>query len=459
MENKLSPFGNVCGVRLAGTMQDNGRVIQLSVSLLCDAGLNVVHVPVDSASRDKLIEWGGSGDMGYESRHSNGGDATGTAGNVKVSVSYFHDVDSRSLLASLVVTFDPHGWVRLADVTILLERSETTDLRIPRDIAEERLLTLTMSNDNIESIYGRRLPPGKRDEILRFHNKFEKRHRPNRQEEEEEGKGTEAKKKQCVEFNTFSKQRAIALQEEAALVASLSSEWEWPLKQFIRGILGDSGRVTQIIRQWHTRLIPVQGETSSDVFANFIETLLFAEKTLQLTETHLYLFNPCVAPSLGIAISSLTTQEQIFCNRLYVNRARLFARINEQKKDLGVSQYKLSNFRLDVPVVSVSFCPRFIVHQFAIDCLDCTFRAQRPIVLLTLISAVGRVYVKHPKDPFMTRLKIALEKPSIQTAVDEVAMFVRVGLNVDKPSYEPVILLQKDGYPRDGRATPYRLTA
>ncbi len=466
-------------------MQDTGRVVQLAVYLVSDAGLTVRHVVPNATSKGRAIDWGGMGDMTYQMRLEEDGIV-----EVIVLVSYFHDVDERTLMTSIVVHFVPHGWVKLKDVTIPLDRdAEATQLDIPGDIVEEKLNTTPRSNDNIESIYGKRLD--NRDSILRFHNRFDrpkatttvKRQRLEEPDKEDEGVSSPVGPTLPTlpdEFNSFTRQRELEARQEQEWAAKLAEEWEWPLKKFIGGLFGNPERVREIVRLWHRRLIPVatttttttlppggkdvisEGSTPIHIFFAFMNSLLHAARMLELTETHLYLFNPATAPTLGIARTWLTTDEQIFCNRLFVNRAHLFQRRHESDPSSSASnrQYRLYKFRLDQLVVQTSFCPRFIVHQFALDCADCAVRSCRPIVLLTFIAAAGRLYVKDPRDPFVARLKIALEKPSIQTAIAEMGMFVRIGLSPEAiPHYEPVIFLKKNGHPGgNGQCTPFRLT-
>ncbi len=480
MENKSSPFGNVCGIHLRGTMQDNGRTVQLSVYLISDAGLTERHVAPQQKGQGIL--WGEMGDVTYQMRLEESG-----VSEVIVLLSYLHDVEERTLMSSVVVHFVPHGWVKLKDVSVPLNReAPTTELQIPGDITEEKLNTTPRSNDNIESIYGLRL--ANRDTVLKYHNHFEKRPRHDAKvsvEDDDDDEETHGAKKIKPtptlvavlpslphDFSSFARQRELSAERELKYAKDVAVEWEQPLRDFFKGILADPFRVRDLVRMWHSRLIPIATTTISGangvgvvvdpdrtspvrIFHVFMNSLLYAEKMLELTETHLYLFNPAIAPSLGIALSWLTTDEQIFCNRIYVHRARLFQRRHEP----DASRYRLSRFWLDKLVVETAFCTRFVVYQFALDCIDCTLRARRPIVLLTLISAAGRLYVENPRDPFVARLKMALEKPSIKSAVEEMGMFVRIGLSGGcEPDYEPAVWQRGKGDNGHRVATtPYRL--
>jgi len=56
------------------------------------------------------------------------------------------------------------------------------------------------------------------------------------------------------------------------------------------------------------------------------------------------------------------------------------------------------------------------------------------MLILTLISAVGRIYVKNKKDPFIARLMMAVEKRTILDDVRHMGMFIVIGDS--KPEYE-----------------------
>jgi hypothetical protein len=135
----------------------------------------------------------------------------------------------------------------------------------------------------------------------------------------------------------------------------------------------DSGRV-----QVHP---PYEGANSSHVFANFIDGLLRAQCQLTVTDTHVRFFADA---ALAIPVGWLTTEEHIFVNKLFVARNELFGQV---ACGYG-SSYSLTRFRLDA-VVREAICTRFIVHQFALDCVEVGIETRRPALILTLVAAVG----------------------------------------------------------------------
>ena len=455
MDNK-SPFGNVCGLRVVGSANPVSRVVQLAIYLLTDSGLNIKHVTPNAVHAGKVIEWGGTGDMCYSARMDDGS-------IVDVSLAYMHDEANVCLLVSFVVTFNPHGWITLPDHVVSLDRIETLEFGIPQDIVEEHLSAVKavpLNTVNLENVYGQRLSAESRDTILARSTTF----RPRKRERLDNAATADFHMVSIEEYNSLSRQRELQHAADERTAESLRPLWEADLRAFISGLLGNSARTRDLIHRWHARVPPpALKAVPSRSFSAFIEGLLFSEFALVLTDAHIQFFSD---PELAIPLTWLTTSEKIFCNRLYVNRSTLFMSITTGGQYDVTRQYSLSRFRLDkLVVVSSSFCPRFIVHQFAMDCIEYALRRKRPAVLLTLISAVGQCYARRPRDVFLMRLKLALEKPSFSTAVAEMGMFVRIGLAPSaKPEYE---IERNDNNNNNNRgnnyaynraqSTPYRL--
>lgn len=189
-----------------------------------------------------------------------------------------------------------------------------------------------------------------------------------------------------------------------------------------------------------------------------MHALLHSQISLSLTDTALFLFsNSSVvdADALSVPYSWMTTEEQAFCYRLYVNRNDLFADaadFNRSSECVTASvatagatttttavgtdapgnkivSYQLRRFVLDDAVVKNAICGRYIVQQFVLDCIEYGMSSPRRVhIFLSVLSAVGRLYVgSKMKDIFLLNLKIALEQVSVWDAVNELGLLVNIG--------------------------------
>lgn len=262
------------------------------------------------------------------------------------------------------------------------------------------------------------------------------------------------------QFRTIARERQLADEAEKSKSDALLDAWEDPVRDFISRLFNKSSRTRNIIQRWHGR--------RSIPFDAFIETVLKNRFSLSLTDTALYIFDITTdAEGLSIPYTWLTTVEQTFCYRLYVNRYALFADVTDYNRNKDNMQYRLRRFRLDASVVSRAMCGEFIVQQFALDCIEYGLSAPHRIhVFLALLSAVGKAHVGAAhKNPFLLHLKMALEKPSIWSAVNEMAIFVKIGVSADAiPLYnvsKEDIVVESPGTrayrPLPSLSTPYRL--
>lgn len=147
-----SPFGNVCGLNVSGTIHD-GDTVKLLLQVKCDAGFNTVNaIPKGKKTLSKKrletfsyiykkdgvntpIAWQGSGKLNY----------VVPAHNVEISVGYVHSrANHLKIRLAIVVFFNPHGWVRLPDAVLELQGyAYPLTFDIPRDVTEENLVEAT----------------------------------------------------------------------------------------------------------------------------------------------------------------------------------------------------------------------------------------------------------------------------------------------------------------------------
>lgn len=215
-------------------------------------------------------------------------------------------------------------------------------------------------------------------------------------------------------------------------------------------------------RRWHNRrLLP---------FDEFIATLLSAKLGLCLTDTALFVFCGGLDNNneLSVPYTWMTTEEQSFCYRLYVQRTTLFGNVTDfnthrnQSEHTHQQRYRLCGFLLDEAVVQRAICKRFIVQQFALDCIEYGMsHPSRIHILIALISAVGkRLVAVKGRDEFLLNLKIALEQHNMWSAVNELPVVVKIGTSADAlPVYHisKEDLLGFNGNGDNPQSTPYRL--
>jgi hypothetical protein len=232
------------------------------------------------------------------------------------------------------------------------------------------------------------------------------------------------------EYSTFMEQKAKRELEEARIIKEeLMPIWHDSVRAFVMGMFRNVERVRQIIRQWHVRPIFAR-ENVCELLAAFMNAVLTSPVQLKITDTHLHVF---LEPALGIPVTWLTTDERISLHKLVVNRTTLFRRATT---GIG-SQYMLSDFRLDAVLIE-AICPRFIVHQFVVDCVECALVTgrERPTLLLTVISAVGLCWRNNKRDPFLCRLLSAVQKRTVLHDVRQVGLFVKIGDEMPEYMYD-----------------------
>lgn len=464
MDN-TSPFGEVSGLSVKGTVQRSEMKVILAVTLDTDDGLNSLHMKLAVDSPHSAVEWDGVGSLRYTARLASGN-------GVDVVLTYVHCAEDNTLSLAPVMHFNPHGWIKLNSDTVMQLDHSVYSYRIPHDIVEEHLLRHTASSlaklVDIESVYGLTLAD-KRDPTRYSQLPFiAKRRRPAPSQaflrefnkaggggDDNDDNGT-SKIPRLEDYSTFVEEKVRREKEERALVENvLEPAWEEEVLQGIRAIFKNRRRVRELVRHWHAHP-SMTGELPSRTFEQFITRLLGTSCRLEMTESFVCFFSD---PALNVPRAWLTMSELVFVNKLFVARKDLFGSVKHGYAD----SYKLSHFRLN-HLVKKAICTRFIVQQFCLDCIEYSLRMQEPILILTLIGAVGAAYVKNKRDPFLTRLVISVEKKTILEDVGQMGMFVAIGDSA--PEYEfntPRMRrrLQQQGEGNTGLpripSTPYRL--
>lgn len=492
MENK-SPFGTVCGLKLSGAATSSSsltanKVIQLSVKIVSDAGLNVSAIQPSANGCNNTYEWGGVGNVCYSD----------VGARIDVSIAYMHSLDTETLDVSITMTFKPHGWIKFRETCIQLDRVTEVSLGIPVDVIDEKLsATMAIPRPqlrSVESVYGKRLTDKRlRDQYGRsvvpssssaaaaggrmIPNAHDKRiaelegrdamlvmmeRRQKMAKLSNEGEDVDE-----VIYNTLAVQRSLEMAKEAQRCEQVTATWKSHVTAFVVCLVGggDARRTRQLIGRWHQRA-PLDESTPTRIMSVFMDLLLHSRPSLALTDTHLYLFADQTGGGypepLSISLTALTTAEQLFCTKLYIHRDALFSSITLGA--YGNKRYRLSGFRLDASVVAKCVCPRFVLQQMAIDCAHYGIQRKRPEVLLTFIAAVGELCVKYPKNKMLLRLKIALEQPSIERSLEEIGLFVKIGHSAVSPEYETNVIeiMDTNGGGKRPRTismrTPFRLS-
>jgi hypothetical protein len=433
--NTNSPFGGVSGLTVKGTELRNESVVKLAVSLEIDEGVNRINTrPVDG---NKFVQWDGVGTVAFT--------ATLPSGNtVEVVFAYAHMSSDTAVHLSTTIHFNPHGYVTLPDTTLQLDR-DAFIFHIPHDVVSEQFSRLAVANDHIEAIYGKRIgspPPSQK--------KFNYAAMASARRPAAVVAVTKRPRNGSfvVELDAFSsfmeekRKRELADKKHADEV--LEPKWGDEILEGARRIFRSPLRVRQLIRQWHVHP-PHEGKTPSEVFAKFMEALLKAQCQLQVTDTHVRFFSDA---ALAIPVGWLTTEEHIWVNKLFVARTELFAQVTS---GFG-SSYLLSRFRLDA-VLKTAICTRYIVHQFALDCVESGLSLQRPRLITTLVAATGLCYVRNKRDPFLARLVSCTEQPTVYQEIQQMGMFVKIGDSDPEYDYSPPSRhngLRQSGYLMNG---------
>lgn len=487
-----SPFGRVTGLEVRGTIE-TGQVetVKLIVELKSDSGLNSAYATIKPGGRSS-VAWQGAGTLDY----------TVNTHNVDISVGYVHSrVDKHKIRLSIVLDFKPHGWVRLPETVLQLAgHNFPISFLIPQDVTEENLISaakFTGICTDVERAYGKRLPDECRELVAKNTRKPEIRPTvADLRRSAETGVdpmvyAIERKRQRLDEYstgsnvNSFSKQRLVAEKESHARITRLLDEWEMPVKEFLRRIFCSATRFRCIVQKWHNRrAIP---------FDAFIKALLHTRYALALTDTALHLFENSMVETdaLSIPYTWMTTDEQTFCYRLYVNRMSLFADaadFNRSTEALPSSvatlasfaattasaatgkgkgngqpaSYRLRRFLLDEYVVIPTLCGRFMVQQFVLDCIEYGLSSwHRFHVFVAVLSAVGKLHAAAGQnDAFLLNLKMAMERLSAWDAVNELGLLVSIAGSspVYKVSREDIGLVSdKNAKQLPVISTPYRL--
>jgi hypothetical protein len=220
--------------------------------------------------------------------------------------------------------------------------------------------------------------------------------------------------------------------KEARLVEEhLEPAWCERLTALVASLLRHAQRTRQILRKWHAYPM-FANKKPCETYALFIETLLASPCQLRITQSALHLFRD---PVLAIPLSWLTTEERIILTDMVVSRKDLFRHVSQSTQNRA--QYVCSGFRLD-PMLARLVCPRFVVHQFVMDCVEraTLVGRERPTLLLTMVEAAGLCHVHNKRDPFLFFLKLALERRSVVRDVAQLPLYVRIGDAVPAYAYQ-----------------------
>jgi hypothetical protein len=429
--NTNSPFGGVSGLSVTGTELRTEVAVKLAVALEIDEGVNRVNMkPTDN----KFVQWDGVGTVTYS--------ATLPSGTIVDAVfSYAHLLDDGTIHLSTTIHFNPHGYVTLPDTTLSLNRVPFL-FRIPYDVVEEqfawngaRATAMSMDANRLEVIYGKRISGSSSPQTTLNYQALAVARGQKRARQFPAATTSAATITTDVvaldKFGSFlDEKRKLEAADKKHAEEVLMPKWGDEILAWVRKIFRTPSRVRQLVRQWQVHP-PHEGKNSSDIFARFIEAILRTTGQLQITDTHVRFF---ADSALAIPVSWLTTEEHIWINKLFVARTELFGQV---VCGFG-SSYMLARFRLD-GVIKAAICQRFIVHQFALDCIEHGIQAMRPLLVLTLVSAVGACYVRNKRDIFLARLVSAVEQPSIHEDVQQMGMFVKIGDSDPEYDFAPVV--------------------
>ena len=419
--NTNSPFGGVSGLSVKGTELRNESLVKLAVSLEIDEGVNRVNM---KSSDNKFVQWDGVGTVAYV--------ATLPSGNtVEAVFSYAHLLNDNAVHLSTTLHFNPFGYVTLPDMVLQLDRDPHM-FKIPHDVIDEQFSRGVSSSSrgggggegdlNIEAIYGKRIASPPRQFNYMAMASVGRRRPPPPPQQPKRARNGVAEEPQLIPLDAFGsfleEKRRREIADKKHFDEVLEPKWGDEIAEGARKIFRSPMRVRQLVRQWQVHP-PHEGKNSSEVFAKFMEAILKAQCQLQITDTHVRFFSD---PALAIPVAWLTTEEHIWINKLFVARVELFAQVT---CGFG-SSYLLSRFRLD-SVLRTAICTRYIVHQFALDCIEIGIHGVRPRLISTLSSAVGICYVRNKRDPFLARLVSCVEQPTVHQDVQQMGMFVKIG--------------------------------
>jgi len=409
--------------------------VHLVAQLETDQGVNHVFMHVNPGSPHPCVTWDGFGSIVFGATISNGS-------TVRVTIGYSHDSEDQSVFMSVVMHFEPHGHVKLPDITLHLEDggggvSGTYLYKIPQDITEEHLLRKSSINGqyaDLERLYGLPLEEdnGKKMKVV-----TDMLHPMHTRQRHSIATGTGSIPNTIIkapvaleDFSTFMQEKELAEKEEQRVIHDvLMPKWKYQILRCLKGIFRDPNRVVTLVRHWHERA-PYERANSTQVFAAFIEAVLTSKMDLRLTASHVHVF---VDTALAIPCSVLTTNELIFINKLYVDRKELFASVHQGFN----GQYMCKRFRLN-SLLEEAICRRYIVQQFALDCVTHTLKTRNPMLALTMCAAAGQCHINNKKDLFLLRLKIAMsKKENIVENLNCMGMFVSIA------GSEPEYVLRK----------------
>lgn len=474
MAEIASPYGNISSLRIGGTSRADENAVVLAVTLGLDNDCNTRQLSVAGTSEEKRVSWNGVGQISYKTM------LAGPCTSAEILLTYLHVAKEGILNVTPTIKFNPFGTVKLTTKVVVLGNGfEHTSFAIPDDVIEDRMRLSGSSSSSSQALHAGSLM----DIDLKSLFGIKRERDTDEDEEEDESRktrtlaktfgslpsmskifnGSRTEKKTRIapntndlvfpgieEFSNSIQARDAKKQREERMINDvLIPKWGEAVATFARIMLADPGRVRELLRKLHTHP-PYSAPNPSEVFAVFIKSILESQIEFKITHSHIHFFKDS---ALGIARSWLTVQENIYLNQLFVDRKELFTEHNQ-----GFSgQYSLKGFRLD-RILRENICPRYIVQQFAIDCFDAALSHQRPLLIVCLKSAVGKCYCANKKDPFLSRLSLALSYTRPREHIVAMGMFVKIGWST--PEYEMVSKktmieeMEKEGTPSS--STPFR---
>ena len=402
MDVNPSPFGEVCGLAARGTEQVGLRRVLFAVTLLVDEEANVLAMRVSPDSPQTEITWDGVSTLVYT--------ATLRSGNtVNASFTAVHTADENSLELCTALTFHPHGWVKFARSTLVLNRYDVFRVNIPLDVVDKSMFRSSVATADIERLYGKSLTAGNGSN----------------------GMVSWLKARKALPVPSFTRVVEDGRRKEQRHIEDqLEPAWKERIAMLVTSLLRHPQRTRQIIRRWHAYPM-FANKRPCETYALFMETVLTSPRQMRVTQSALHLFRD---PALAIPLSWLSTEERIIFTDIVMHRQELFRHVSQTPGQ----NYNCTGFRLD-SLLSKLVCPRFVVHQFAMDCVEraTLLGRERPTLLLTLNEAAGACHVRNKRDPFLLFLKLALERRSVIDNVAQMPMYVTIGDAVPVYAYRP----------------------
>jgi hypothetical protein len=415
-ELSSSPFGEVCGLAARGTEQTGLRKVLFAVTLSIDEGASALPMRLAADTPQKEIAWEGVSNVVYVAVLRNGNPVRASFTCVhRSSSAEGDDGDGHSLEICTALTFHPHGWVRFARTTLLLNRYDVLRFDIPLDIVDKSMFRSHVAVADLERLYGLSLTDATASNGSSNGN----------------GLSSFVKARKNRIFPSFALVHNESQRKETRLIEDhLEPAWRERVTSLAASLLRHPQRTRTIIRKWHSRPM-FKDKNPCQTWALFIETLLNSPCQMRITQNALHLFKD---PALAIPLTWLSTEERMVFTDIVIDRAALFRHVSRTPDQ----HYACSGFRLD-GLLSKVICPRYVVHQFVLDCVTRALLPgrERPTLLLTTVEAVGICHVHNRRDPFLYFLKRALEHRTVLNDVAQLPLYIRIGDAVPLYAYQP----------------------